>query len=573
MNYKKLTPLFLIALLSSFISTAQVSFTASEMVGRISDSSVCIHAATVGNLDYYYEYGTVSGSLTERYPISGNLNSFANKPFETCINGLMPNTRYYYRLVYSLDGGSTWFFRDEYTFHTQRSTTSAFVFTISSDSHIKTDALAPVLSLYNIALENIRNDHPDFHFDLGDAFVMSGINPGDSSSVETEYLFQRNNFASFGHSAAIYLALGNHEDEEGWNLDDVANPADSKPVMSANARKKFFMNPVPDNFFSGNSDASQTAINGDHLRGDYYAFEWGDALFVVIDPYWYTITKPYPGTQGGEVDDEVNGNGWDWTLGDTQRAWFKQTLESSSAKWKFVFSHQVTGGTNLYGRGGAAAAGELEWGAGPIAIGNQRPTWPDSTNIHQIMVENGVTIFFHGHDHVYAREEIDGMIYQECPQPCDIEYDSGFGEYTNNDSTLVINNSGHLRVKVEPTYVQVDYVRAYLPEAGTNGTIAHTYYIGSSAGIEDIELEGYSLELFPNPASNNTNLKFTIPEKQKVQIRILNIMGVEILRPIDEVMNSGMHKVEINTEKMSAGQYFVKIESGKCCIVRKLVVL
>ncbi len=42
--------------------------------------------------------------------------------------------------------------------------------------------------------------------------------------------------------------------------------------------------------------------------------------------------------------------------------------------------------------------------------------------IHQLMVDNGVTIFFHGHDHIYAMEELDGIVYLECPKPDDAGY-------------------------------------------------------------------------------------------------------------------------------------------------------
>jgi hypothetical protein len=87
---------------------------------------------------------------------------------------------------------------------------------------------------------------------------------------------------------AVFLVLGNHENEEGWNLDDMgADIQNSLPILGANARKRFFLNPVPDCFYSGN-DEPVSQLDGDHLREDYYAFEWGRALFVVIDPFWYT---------------------------------------------------------------------------------------------------------------------------------------------------------------------------------------------------------------------------------------------------------------------------------------------
>jgi hypothetical protein len=53
----------------------------------------------------------------------------------------------------------------------------------------------------------------------------------------------------------------------------------------ANAlRKKYFPNPRPDGFYTGNATPDKTA----GLLENYYAWEWSDALFVVLDPFWFT---------------------------------------------------------------------------------------------------------------------------------------------------------------------------------------------------------------------------------------------------------------------------------------------
>src|SRR5262249_15209585 len=144
--------------------------------------------------------------------------------------------------------------------------------------------------------------------------------------------------------------------------DDTGNLATSKPLLGVNARKRYFLNPVPNAFYSGNADV-WPSVSGDGLLGDYYAWRWGDALFVVIDPYWYTTTKPFIGNiGGGESSDPGSGDRWDWTLGATQYEWLKRTLETSDASLKFIFAHHGTGGTDDYIRGGAAAVPYTEWG-------------------------------------------------------------------------------------------------------------------------------------------------------------------------------------------------------------------
>ena len=76
------------------------------------------------------------------------------------------------------------------------------------------------------------------------------------------------------------------------------------PIMSANARNEYFLNPDPLLEFLLHGQHRHELLRGsplssDHTIQDYYAWTWGDALFVVIDPYWYTTTKPYVGNEGG----------------------------------------------------------------------------------------------------------------------------------------------------------------------------------------------------------------------------------------------------------------------------------
>jgi hypothetical protein len=77
------------------------------------------------------------------------------------------------------------------------------------------------------------------------------------------------------------------------------------------------------------------------------------------------------------------------------------------------------------------------------------------------MVKTGVTIFFQGHDHLFARQEKDGVIYQEVPNPADATY-TAFNEeaYRSGDT---FPNSGYLRVRVAPEGATVEYVRMFLP--------------------------------------------------------------------------------------------------------------
>jgi len=486
------------------------------VLGRPTDDSVTANVIMNYEGDISFEYGTASGSYgtpTTAIPCPGG------EPVEVVINGLDSDTQYFYRLRYRATGGDPWTRGAEYSFHTQRAQGEAFTFTITSDSHLGQTFSGNDPARHNQTTLNIAAEHPDFNLDLGDSFIMSLAD--NQSQVDDIYLDQRrdeNNdflpafFGNFSHSSPIFLVMGNHEDEEGWNLDD--SPF-SKGIASIIARKKYYSNPIPDTFYSGNNDLLPSPSIGDNqLREDYYSWTWGDALFIVLDPFQYTMIKPYGNVQGsGEEDDEtVSGDQWNWTLGQQQYNWFKQTLENSNAKFKFVFSHHVVGGqlevSNSqagppeYVRGGAMAADYFEWGGSsddPIEsnydFDTKRNGWGDP--IHQLMIDNHVSAFFHGHDHQFVYEKIDDIVYQLVPSTG--MNTLGFDLYSSSPYVQTVApygignlpSAGHLRVTVSEDETTVDYVRSAISGDTdvTNGEVSYTYTIDPNEPVNDCQAD------------------------------------------------------------------------------------
>ena len=464
--------------------TVRATFLGKELLSRPTDHSVTVSALALLPLEAYLEYDTTPTSYGQH---TQPLLYAAAVPIEVVIGNLIPDTRYYYRIRFRRPGQSQFQAGPQHTFQTQRFPGSEFVFTVASDSHIYDRARLRdqnALDLYCQTLNNVAADGPDFHLDLGDTFLCesyAGRDVLDFEEAVWRHLYQRPYLDLVTHSSPLFLALGNHEGEQGWRLDGTA---DNLAVWAANARKLVYPLPIPDAFYTGNLD--QVSLVG--LREDYYAWHWGDALFVVLDPYWYTTTKPHDMPEG----EPGSGDNWDWTLGWQQFAWLADTLQNSPAAFKFVFAHQVVGGVNTYGRGGVEAAshdlggcGSFEWGGedlyGRDVFRTRRPGW-GSQPIHYLLADNNVTIFFHGHDHVFVRQELDGVVYQACPQPSDGTYGCGHyvgGLYLNGD---MVENSGHVRVRVTPTRAVVEYVRAYLPGDGPNGEIAYSYSVSPPTG-------------------------------------------------------------------------------------------
>ncbi|MFN9895351.1 MAG: metallophosphoesterase [Acidobacteriota bacterium] len=446
-------------LLSVLTLDAQPAFYGRELLGRVTNTSVTINLAPAEPLEFYFEYGAAPKTYPER---TTPATATADAPVHTLIDKLQPNTRYYYRLRYRTPGAAAYAEGPERTFHTQRPRGATFRFALQFDPHMDENSDANV---YQRTLANQLAAAPDFLIDLGDTFMSDKQQPLNEKAVIDRVRLMRTFYDQIGHSVPLFLSLGNHEGEWGRNLNGTPN---NVAVWDTLWRKKYYPNPSAGSFFSG--DTRVEPFVG--LREAYYAFEWGDALFVILDPYW---NRPAPPEQSGD---------WSLTLGRAQYDWLQQTLEASSASFKFVFAHNLIGGRDLNGpmRGGVETAKYLEWGGYQLddswGFDRARPGWP--MPIHQLLATHNVTAFFHGHDHLYARQELDGVIYQEGPQPSARNFNLGTRaiDYSYTSGT-VLGGTGYLLVEVSPGEVKTQYIQTWLPTQETatrpNGLVADTW--------------------------------------------------------------------------------------------------
>lgn len=412
-------------------------------------------------------YGTNPGQYTmqtEKKAIQ------ANQPVELSLTGLRADTQYYYRLDFQSSNGVGSGPSIEYSFQSARSPGQSFTFALQGDSHPERERSQFDGALYTRTLQTVANDRPDFYVMLGDDFSVDTLDPKtiNAAQVTERYTIQRPYLGIIGPRTPIFLVNGNHEQAARFNLNGTP---DSIAVWAQNARNSHYSQPAPDYFYSGNKEI----VPFIGLLRNYYAWTWGDALFVVIDPYWESPVA-VDNVFGGEPK---RTNMWDVTHGDDQYLWLKDTLEKSKAKYKFVFAHHVMG----TGRGGIELAGLWEWGGknakGVNEFATQRPRW--NLPIHQLMVANKVTIFFQGHDHIWVHQQLDGVTYQSLSEPADPNY-----ALWNSDAYLTgerFPSTGYTRVQVAPTGVKVEYVRTYLPKdegvGKLNGAPVFSYTINN----------------------------------------------------------------------------------------------
>ena len=179
-------------------------------------------------------------------------------------------------------------------------------------------------------------------------------------------------------------------------------------------------------------------------------------------------------------------------------------------------------------RGGAEAAAYFEWGGndtnGTASFASHRNATDFGTKpIHQLMVENGVSAYFHGHDHQYVYETRDGIVYQEVPSPS--MTGSGFsgiyteGTYSGYNTVKMLPNPGYLRITISPAQATVEYVKtdtgnvAYSYAIAPNTSTATNYTITASAGTN-----GTISPSGPVSVTAGTNQSFTVTPNSGYQV-------------------------------------------------------
>jgi len=419
-----------------------------------------------------------SGSVIVSYRAEGDAGDKQTTPItlnraavlDAELSGLKAGTSYRYRVLLKPATGNEIQSR-EYRFQTARAPGSSFTFTIQADSHLDENS---DLDIYKRTLTNVLTDQGDFHVDLGDTFMTEKhaepftavvAQPTSKATLDTRYIYERANFGAVTHSVPLFLVNGNHDAELGWLVD---GSTQNIAIWASKARLEYFPIPQPGKFYSGDSFVDPNAGN----RVAWYAWNWGDAQIIVLDPFWNTKQR-------------ANSDPWNFTLGEKQYQWLTETLAASTAKFKIVFIHNLVGGLDGAMRGGVEAAPFYEWGGknldGTNGFATRRPGWAQP--IHDLLVKYKVSAVFHGHDHLYAKQDLDGIVYQTVPQPSARNFNNGaqLAKDYHYDSGTIFSSSGHMRITITPTTMTARYVRSWLPKDETaarkNGQIEHEWSV------------------------------------------------------------------------------------------------
>ena len=440
-----------------------------EALCRVTQESAMVHIfaqKTLSDIEL-----TVNGRRQSRASFLGQQRLREHINLE--LKNLEPGSRNSYQICYR--SNRKWYELPERTFRTQREKGVRFSFSIIADSHIfDTRKYLGNREGVNTATDLILNSDDEFVIFAGDEtgvtsayeFERMGLDNDSPPKISRKlWHFWRRTYPGLTHSFPTYFCLGNHDGETGW-------AHHMRPIATVN-RKRYFPMPTHETYAEGgeNEDFGGEKFsrygNCSPLE-NYYAFSWGDVLFIVLDVCRYSASEAH--TRPAKPED--------WTLGEGQLNWLRSVLSSTKKKQKFIIAHHVVGGWKYNPSGG------LKEGSGkPLAYGRGGAVYArigEQAKIHDLMIEHKVKAFIYGHDHVFSVQETDGIYYICCGKPTEKQahwmnsnawataYPPGLG--TPNVIETVYE-SGFTRITLKGrSKIKVEYIRTLIDEENGSST-------------------------------------------------------------------------------------------------------
>jgi len=78
---------------------------------------------------------------------------------------------------------------------------------------------------------------------------------------------------------------------------------------------------------------------------------------------------------------------------------------------------------------------------------------------------------------------------------------------------------------------------------------------------------------YPNPFNPRTIIKFQVPVKTNVTLKIFDLLGREVTTLIDETKNAGFYEAIFDGSKLASGVYLYSIQTENYTNTKKLILI
>ncbi len=102
------------------------------------------------------------------------------------------------------------------------------------------------------------------------------------------------------------------------------------------------------------------------------------------------------------------------------------------------------------------------------------------------------------------------------------------------------------------------------------------HVINSATGIKDNadRPDRFTVEQnYPNPFNPSTRIRYDLPQKSLVTVKVFNIIGREIITLVNGEETAGHHEIIFEATNMPSGIYLYRIQAGNFTQTKKMSLL
>lgn len=157
---------------------------------------------------------------------------------------------------------------------------------------------------------------------------------------------------------------------------------------------------------------------------------------------------------------------------------------------------------------------------------------------------------------------------------------SNWSTWATTGNIIVSLVAGNNKIRIETTasaeFANIDWIEITgndPTEALCSGTTGSATLTQKTTAFKENEVEETTPVIYPNPASGQTTLQFSLSSPQKLAVSIHAIDGRILQQVTNRVFTRGKHNLPVSTTGLRAGNYYISVkkENGKR-IVRSLIV-
>lgn len=90
---------------------------------------------------------------------------------------------------------------------------------------------------------------------------------------------------------------------------------------------------------------------------------------------------------------------------------------------------------------------------------------------------------------------------------------------------------------------------------------------------EEIEINDYNLEAYPNPFNPTTTISFSLPETGYTSLKVYDLLGNEVADLVNEVKDAGSYELQFDGSNLASGMYIYQLQAGSFTQTKKMILL